>query len=120
MRRAAAMAIVGLVVAGCGGVRLDATDHETLKASFKRMTDGMEAAEKEALGKDLLLIMATEAKKQATRPGGRPPGVPASTASPPRRSGNSPGPSGRIQRGGSGLIRRAASMPASASGSRNA
>ncbi len=77
MRRAAAMAIVGLVVAGCGGVRLDATDHETLKASFKRMTDGMEAAEKEALGKDLLLIMATEAKKQATRPGGRPPGVPA-------------------------------------------
>ena len=77
MRCAAVMAIVGLAVAGCGGARLDATDHETLKASFGRMTDGMDAAEKEALGRDLLLILATEAKKQATRPGGRPPGVPA-------------------------------------------
>ena len=81
MRRAAGMLIVGLAVAGCGGARLDARDHETLKASLRQMMEGMGAAEKDALGKDVLLIVATEAKKYEARPGGanggRPPGVPA-------------------------------------------
>jgi hypothetical protein len=79
MRRGAVL-LVAMALAGCGSPRFDGTSDESMKTSLKKMTADMTPAQKEALGKDLGIVMLRDGMKQAFQAAFSKDGAPAGKA----------------------------------------
>jgi uncharacterized protein YceK len=80
MRHVVVVLTVALALAGCGSTRLDASSDESMKASLDKMSAGMTPAQKEALAKDVGIVMLRDGTKQAFQTAFSKDGAPAGKA----------------------------------------